>query len=233
MEQEFTVEHHAVYYALLVKQALSYDEEQGKDRVLQATRRYGEDRGRRMAGEAQKNGDPLIPATYFVYGELPAVTGESESALSFENGHIHSTVTKCGWIEAWKRHGLLEYGRCYCEVIDEGVYAGFSPSLKLKIASRLSCGEDACRFDFGQWKDTDGELVQEAAGRLGDRFRKDFLFHTRKLKEVMGGYLEEVYGEKGFEMTKKADEEFGLIFGEKFSEALTKEADCRGQGYGR
>ena len=220
---DFTVEHHAVLYALIAKQIMLADPDQGEVHILEATGRYGEERGRRMALAAKKDGCPLTPMGYVVYGELPAVSGDSKSSSSFENGRHLTSVRGCGWLDAWKKYGLTEYGAYYCRVIDESVYRGFNPELELKISSCLSRGDGACGFDWGEAvSQEEFNWYREAAGKLGSGFRKDFLFHTSRVLAVMKAYLEEVYGGKGNEIVNQAMEEFTEIFGREYGGILEK-----------
>lgn len=220
---DFTVEHHAALYALMAKQIMLADPDQGEGRILEATGRYGEERGKRMAQAAQKDGCPLTPLGYMVYGELPAATGNSKSSSSFDNGRCLTSVSRCGWLDAWEKYGLAEYGTFYCRVIDESVYRGFNPELELKVTSCLSKGDAACGFDWGEAVSGE-EAVRygEAAKKLGSSFRKDFLFHTSRILAVMKEYLEEVYGGKGNEIVKQAMDEFSGIFGREYGELLEK-----------
>lgn len=221
---DFTVEHHAVLYALIAKQIMIFDPDQGEYHVLEATGRYGEERGKRMAQAARKDGCRLTPYAYMVYGELPLVTGASKSSSSMEHGRLLTSVSQCGWLEAWKKYDLTEYGAMYCRVIDESVYRGFNPELELKVSSCLSEGDEACGFDWGTAGSAEeyGEC-QKIAEKLGTSLKKDFLFHTSRILAVMSEYLREAYGQKADEIVKQAMEEFTRIFGESYAAVLAAE----------
>ena len=220
---DFTVEHHAVLYALIARQIMLADPDQGEVHILEATGRYGEERGKRMAQAAKKEGCPLTPLVYMIYGELPAVTGGSRSSFFFENGRCLTSVSGCGWLDAWKKYDLMKYGSYYCRVIDESVYRGFNPDLKLKISSCLSRGDASCGFDWGEAvSEEEFNRYRENAGTLAAGFRKDFLFHTSRILAVMKEYLEEVYGRRGIEIVKRAMEEFSCIFGREYGEVLER-----------
>ncbi|WP_180994691.1 L-2-amino-thiazoline-4-carboxylic acid hydrolase [Clostridium sp. chh4-2] len=222
--RDFTVEHHAVLYALMAKQIMLFDPAQGEVHVLAATGRYGEDRGKRMARAALKDGCGLNPCSYMVYGELPLVTGASKSSSSVEGGRFRTSVSGCGWLDAWKKYDLADYGAFYCKVIDESVYRGFNPELELKISSCLSGGDEACGFDWGEAvSQEEQQRCQEFAEKLGTGFRKDFLFHTSGMLAVMGEYLKEAYGNHGNEIVERALEEFSRIFGREYAAILEKE----------
>lgn len=220
-EKDFTVEHHAVLYALFVKQILLHDPERGEERVREATWRYGRERGERMAAEALKHGDPLTSAYYTIYGELPLSTGPSRSESCIDGPRYTTSVYGCGWLDAWEKYGLKEYGARYCDVIDESVYTGFNPELKLSVESRLSRGDGVCRFDWGEGiPEEEVRRCMERAAGLGNSFRKGFLFHTARILAVFGGYLEEIYGNAGCEMKEQAKEEFTRLFGMEFTRVL-------------
>ena len=53
------IEHHAMMFAFLSKHAIRLCGNRGKDAILDAMTKYGKERGRRMALNAQTHGDPL------------------------------------------------------------------------------------------------------------------------------------------------------------------------------
>ena len=63
------IEHHAMMFAFLSKHAIRLCGNRGKDAILDAMTKYGKERGRRMALNAQTHGDPLNTMTNQAYGE--------------------------------------------------------------------------------------------------------------------------------------------------------------------
>ena len=69
------IEHHAVLYALLEKEAVEQAGEEGRKAMYEATARYGRERGARMRQNAEKFGDEPNAFSYLAYGEWSAAPG--------------------------------------------------------------------------------------------------------------------------------------------------------------
>jgi len=78
-------------------------------------RRYGNERGRRMALRAQANGHPLTVENYFRYGEWRSGKGRWSRDCS-KNRPCDDTCPKMPWFSAWKGSGLVIYG---CFIVRE------------------------------------------------------------------------------------------------------------------
>ena len=86
------IEHHAMMFAFLSKHAIRLCGNRGKDAILDAMTKYGKERGRRMALNAQTHGDPLNTMTNQAYGEWkpgtdgiwPALYGADTADLHFQ-----------------------------------------------------------------------------------------------------------------------------------------------------
>ncbi|MEI3219999.1 MAG: hypothetical protein V8S08_10790 [Lachnoclostridium sp.] len=63
------IEHHAVLFALLARQAITLCGDDGKDAILKGMTKYGNERGARMAANALAHGDELSTMTNQAYGE--------------------------------------------------------------------------------------------------------------------------------------------------------------------
>ena len=70
---QFTETDHAMLFGWMARAVIQrVGEEKGEVVVRQAVRRYGEQRGRRMALRAEANGHPRSMTNYIVYGEWAA-----------------------------------------------------------------------------------------------------------------------------------------------------------------
>jgi len=146
---KFTASHHAILIALLSRSAITrLRAENGEKIIRQAVRRYGEQRGRRMALRAQRDGEPLTMLNYMAYGEWRTEPGESAQRSEEMVPHARSFVDRCPWHQAWVESGLLQYGRLYCQEIDQALARGFNPALRLNVLSTLSNDGCPCEFVF-------------------------------------------------------------------------------------
>lgn len=215
------IEHHAVLFALLSRSAIELCGEQGKEAILAGVDRYGEERGKRMARRAQGHGDSLDLVSYQAYGEWRAQPGQMETVVLRTEPALVTTITKCAWYDAWKKYGLLEYGKYYCLPIDAALYRGFRPDLTVKPFVNLSWGNDRCEFDWGRpLPREDEDRLERKRKELGDSCVRDFNFHAAHLFHTVGGVLAERLGEKGKTAAEEAVPRFIELFGAKYWEAV-------------
>ena len=117
--------------------------EQGKAAFVHATRHYAEQRGRRMAQTAIRDGQPLTYDTYCRYGEW--VNTEDAKALNANNQSVPQTVNPvfethifvCPWAYQFKKMGLQEAGLVYCHDLDASICRGFNPEIDYKTTQTL------------------------------------------------------------------------------------------------
>jgi hypothetical protein len=135
-------------------------------------------------------------------------------------------VIKCGWCDAWEKHGLLEYGRIYCDHTDENLVYGFNPELTLGMGKIMSHGSDICEFDWIGCAITDADNFAVLRKELAPRVTKDFLYHTAHLLSALRRTLFLELGlVKGREIINRALLDYEEIFGGEKKSALLSEAE--------
>jgi hypothetical protein len=148
-QRKFTAGNHADLFALLSRSVITHlGAERGEKIVRMAVRRYGEQRGYRMALRALRDGEPLTMLNYMAYGEWRGEESESEQHMVEMPPDVRSLVTRCPWNQAWRESDLLQVGRLYCLEIDHALVRGFNPALRLDVLSTLSNNERPCEFVF-------------------------------------------------------------------------------------
>ena len=220
-EIQCSIEHHSTLFALLSKYAILYSGEKGQKAVVDGVTKYGKERGQRMAKNALSNGDELTFVNSQAYGEWRAQDGEMENNI-LKNGSTYVTnCTKCAWCNSWEKHDLLNYGKYYCVTIDEAVINGFNNDFHVDVIENLSWGAKSCEFDWKQpMSDEDIKKVQEKKLELGNKYVKDFNFHTAHLLHTVGNTLKEQLGEEGEKAVDPAVEEYVKIFGKEYLDAI-------------
>ena len=145
------IEHHAILFALLAKHAIELCQDAGREAILAGMTTYGNERGRRMAANALARGDELTTLTNQAYGEWrPDYDGQMEFGQLQTEPTFKTYVSRCAWCDAWKKHGLTEYGKLYCVNVDNAVYQGFRPDFVCTpTAAAMSWGGERCEFDWG------------------------------------------------------------------------------------
>lgn len=217
------IEHQATLFALLSKYTYQYAPESAHEVMKAATIKYGNERGTRMAATARANGDEIDVISNQAYGEwVPDYPGQMEFGIIRGEPSLQTYISKCAWCEAWKKHKLLEYGKVYCEVVDNAVFQGFNPEYTCTtLKETLSFGGARCEFDWQEPITEDG-LVKLAAKKaeLGDSNHKDFNFHTAHVWYTVGEVINEAYGELGQKIIEEAAETYCEIFGEAYFQVL-------------
>ncbi len=217
------IEHHAVMFALLSKNIIEQYDEKGKEAILKAMTKYGNERGARMAQNALKNGDELTVMTSQAYGEWkPDYEGQMVFGRLRSKPTLRTFISKCAWCEAWKKHDLLTYGKYYCVNVDNAVFQGFrSDFVCSPVSDSLSFGGERCDFDWGEpLSDQDLVNLDIKKKELGTTCMKDFNFHTAHLLQSISQTLLDVLGEKAQVAVDKSIEQFGDKFGKDYVEKI-------------
>lgn len=219
------IEHHAVLFALLSKHAITLCQDTGKEAVLKGMTRYGNERGARMAANAQANGDPLTTMTNQAYGEwVPDYEGQMEFGILRTKPTLQTYIAKCAWCDAWRKYDLLDYGKYYCVNVDNAVYQGFrSDFVCTPTTTSLSFGGERCEFDWGcPLTEEDVNALAQKKKELGASCQRDFNFHTAHLLYTVGNTLKEELGASGAEAVEKAVQEYTELFGQKYLDVLSE-----------
>lgn len=216
------IEHHAVLYALLEKEAVEQYGEAGRRAMTEATAAYGSERGGRMRARALANGDAANAFTYLAYGEWSPEPGQME-VVDVPGTATHVTqVKKCEWCRCWSKNGLLDYGKAYCQNVDKCIAHGYDPDFDLGVESLMSAGDPVCTFDYGFAMTPDlREELAAIRARLGTSAQKDFNYHSAHLWFTCRRVLMEQLGaEEGADVADAALFAFTRRFGSEFTDAI-------------
>ncbi len=217
------IEHHAILFALLSKNAITLAGEAGKEAILKGMTKYGNERGARMAANALANGEELTTMTNQAYGEWkPDYQGQMDFGTLRTEPTLHTYIAKCAWCDAWKKHDLTEFGKYYCVNVDNAVYQGFrSDFVCTPLTTALSWGGERCEFDWGHpLSKEEAELLPEKKKALGTSCMKDFNFHTAHLLHTVGNTLKEELGKVGETAVEKGIAEYIEKFGQEYFDVL-------------
>lgn len=217
------IEHHAMMFAFLARQAIELCGEKGREAILQGMTVYGNERGARMAANASAHGDELTTMTNQAYGEWkPDYDGQMEFGTLRTEPTLQTYIAKCAWCDAWKKHNITEYGKYYCVNVDNAVYQGFRPDFVCTpTATSLSWGGSRCEFDWGHpLSSEEVTALAEKKKDLGDSCMKDFNFHTAHLKYTLSKILVETLGDNGKKAVDLALKDYTEAFGEEYLTVL-------------
>jgi hypothetical protein len=210
-----TEKHHAVLFALLSRQAgQQLGQPDGIKVIRLAVRHYGEQRGRRMALRALRNGKPLTLETFLQYGEWQSATQEGRSEVVTDGQNLISRVLRCPWNNAWLEAGLNQFGRLYCLEIDHALVRGFNPVLSIAVNQTLSNDDVPCEFVFP------GTPLPAEKNPLNEDKVKSWEYHCAHMLRACQDVFYELYGDRGYQVAQKALDEFRDLYGKDLVESI-------------
>ena len=221
--EAFTAEHHALLFAGIARETIALVGEGAAAPVLRAAVwRYGEQRGRRMALRAQEDGQPLSMATFLSYREWEVPAGEMQQTGVPWRGDLRVQVRRCCWATTWQREGLTEYGKYYCQEIDEALVHGFNPDLVIDVQGTRTNGSRMCQLVYhGAFE---GTLIHEETQREQGRRMLPWSYHTAHLYATMNAVLQRELGPAGVTAVQAALEAFAKRFGAPMADAFVADA---------
>lgn len=216
----FTPSHHGLLMAWLARQACQrVGPLKGEMVTRKAIRRYGEERGRRMAQRALADKKELNTLTYMLYGEWSAAPGEVEQRLEANNhNNMRLLVERCPWHQVWLDHDLIEFGRIYCQEIDLALLRGFNPDLHLDVVKTQTNDRQPCDFIFhGTPLNTANSIALKVGKKVspGKRVLLPWEFHVGHLFKTFNDVFLAELGLVGREAAEAALNEFAQRFGEQ------------------
>jgi hypothetical protein len=212
----FSATHHALLFAWISRALFQrVDEETAEIAIRKAVRRYGEQRGKRMALRAEADGHALSMAAYRAYGEWVVEPDEMASRSVEQFGDVTTHVHRCSWYTAWTENGLSRYGRYYCLEIDRALVRGFNSALCLEV-NRTQPGEgDYCEFVY---RDV-GEAIPDPAATM------PWEYHAGHMYKTMGEVLAEELGSMGSVVIGQAMDWFTERYGVQAVRQITAYQD--------
>ena len=221
------IENQAMMFALLCKYTVLAKGEEGRAVIQEGMKRYGRERGARMAERARANGDPVALWTNQAYGEWkPDYAGQMEFGTVCTEPAFVTYISKCAWCEAWKKYDILEYGREYCVNVDAAVYEGFGGgfgcgAVCTPVSTAMSWGGDCCRFDWGlPLSEEEQRMVSEKKAELGTSAMKDFAYHTAHIYCALTDTICKHFPEESYDIIQKAVRGYTDLFGQEDYDAL-------------
>ena len=205
--------------------------EQGKAVFIHATQFYAEQRGRRMAKRAVRDGQPLTYETYRAYGEWEN-TKEAKDAGIANRSEVVSTspvfefhVHVCPWHEEFKALGLEEAGLVYCAHLDNSIARGFNPYLVYEVPQTLH----SCPFCVQRVSNLQGlapgqkslpASFDPAKARPEQARRQDFAYHCAHSYWSYARTAAYIFGAAGGQLAAEVLEDIAKDWGEAYANRL-------------
>ncbi|MDR1516010.1 MAG: L-2-amino-thiazoline-4-carboxylic acid hydrolase [Synergistaceae bacterium] len=223
----FYIDDHALLYGLIAMSAEDVRGAEGLGAITRAVIRYCGERGLRAAGRCLADGAELTVRSYILYGEWADTRGWCRAGASSFEPFYTTRVVLCPWCEAWKKHGLLKYGKIYCGHADRSLVHGFNPELRIEMGEILSCGGNVCEYGWSgfRFSPEDEEALSRGRAEIAPRVTRDFLYHCGHLLRT---FREEIFLQfglvQGRAIISKSLDLYGEIFGRKKTIAIEEES---------
>lgn len=216
----FNEKTHAYLAARYYQQLTDRFGERGKQAFIHATQYYGEQRGRRMAQRAIRDGQPLTYHTYLCYGEW-VNTEESKAQGCANQSEVIAwepdytlRVTRCPWHEQFREMGMTEAGSTYCAHLDNSICRGFNPYLVYEVPQTLHTA-DCCLHIVRQAGLVPGERPAKKAAYL-----QPFSYHCAHTYWSYRAVASAVFGPEGEQAALQVYEDFRAQYGQEMAAAL-------------
>ena len=219
--KKWTERHHAYIAAAFYKAAKERSLRNYREAFIKAVQFAAEQRGRRMALRALRDGYSLDYAAYRRYGEWAptdcwSCEGGYERALEQRNTDTDYgyAITSCPWADVFIEEGLKEDGGPdYCSDLDPSIVRGFNPKLTYIHRPGLYSGGKCIQFQ------KDGMQAQSLPPKNPDDIR-DFAYQCGCLYKAFYTVFTSVYGNAGEEASKAVLKKIAEKWGDEYSELL-------------
>ncbi|MBQ6314931.1 MAG: L-2-amino-thiazoline-4-carboxylic acid hydrolase [Mogibacterium sp.] len=222
------IENQAMMFAFLSKYTILAHQEEGRSVIQEGMKRYGRERGARMAARARACGDPVDLWTNQAYGEWkPDYPGQMEFGTLVTQPTFRTYISKCAWCEAWKKYDILEYGREYCVNADAAVYEGFGcGAVCTPLTTSMSWGGTRCDFDWGKpLTDEEVSMIAAKKAELGTSAMRDFDFHTAHIYYTITKTVREFFPDDAEDIICRAVNDYIDLFGQADYDRIMDFAD--------
>ena len=208
-----TERHHAFIAASFYKHLAEEYAEHGKDIFIFATRTYGEERGRRMAERALRDGKKLDFHSYKAYSEwAPTMEMMEEGSanrsenLEYSPDYMYK-VTVCPWAIQFAAMDLKECGSVYCRYIDKAIVRGFNPDLRFEVPCNLNDRDHCIQI----MKDADFDKDSIPSGNPINQ--ESFAYHCAHIYFTFSRITVITLKEKGHDIIDKVKEDYISEYG--------------------
>jgi hypothetical protein len=214
------VEHHALLFAWLAREATSRFGEEGEEAIRAGVREYGSRRGTRTAAHAKAEGRPCDYLSYALYGEVDFGQTDNDSRIVKETPQVEIEVGRCSWHNTWRERGLLEYGRLYCQEIDAALMRGFNPAMAFELDGSLTSGASRCRFVYVDAQPRLAVKLKNPPGQVRAAAIRPFAFHVADLYDALSTVLLQRFGESARPVLAAAMASFAAEYGAAAAEQV-------------
>ena len=201
-------------------------EERGRRAFIHATQYYAEQRGRRMAQRAIRDGKELNFTNYYRYGEW--VNTQDVKDLGCNNimkfvkyepdGELH--FTQCPWATQFHEMGLNNTaGAEYCRHLDNSIVRGYNPYLTYEVDQTIET-EDYCIHRMGPVDFDENTDLSKKPENL-----RDFEYHCAHSYWAYNEVTAAIFGAEGMGVNAQVLADLAADYGQDMADTLMKYKD--------
>ncbi|MCR5449594.1 MAG: L-2-amino-thiazoline-4-carboxylic acid hydrolase [Solobacterium sp.] len=219
---EFNERVHAYIAARYYEQLTEKFGERGKKAFIHATQYYAEQRGRRMAQRAIRDGKELTYQTYQEYGEWVNTDYTIENGWSNQATvtnwapDLETHITRCPWHTQFKEMGLVEAGHTYCAHLDNSICRGFNPYITYDVLQTLH-KSDYCIHIL---RDVNYEVGESHPKKK--EYLKNFEYHCAHSFWSYAEVTEAIFLSEGKEVVENVLKVFTEDYGQEMADTLVR-----------
>lgn len=199
--------------------------ERGVAAFKHATRHYAEQRGRRMAQRAIRDGQPLTYDTYCRYGEW--VNTEEAKSLGINNQSKAQTVNPvfethifvCPWAYQFKKMGLEHAGLVYCSDLDASICRGFNPEISFKTTQTLHDHDHCIQIVDPSNIDANNMPVKRPEGLM------PFEYHCAHSYWAYADTVRAIFASEGDKIASQVLQDVAEEYGKEYADTLMNYKD--------
>jgi hypothetical protein len=216
------IDHHhvALLFAYLAKACIDEYGCEGKSAAMSVAIDFGEARGREMRRIANEHGSRNDFISYLCFSDISL--GDHKLSISKWSPDVEICICKCGWHQCWQQYNLVEFGKIYCQVIDQAILRGFNDDLRFCAPQILTDGVSKyCKFIYYDVGIKMADILRYIFLKtkyllLRKTFKKPFSYHYDNLLCSFERELYKRFGKDGFLLIRSVGE--GICF--EFPELL-------------
>ena len=139
-------------FCTIAEEVITQFGNKGREAIVESVKKYGEERGRRVAKIVKSEGKELTLNNFFIYSDLDS-SSINKVKLNIADGNLEVIIRDCIYFTGCKEWEKLDYGSIYCDSIDISTLKGYNPALTIEILSKLTKGDKRCVFRYIVKKD--------------------------------------------------------------------------------
>lgn len=187
-----------------------------------ATKNYANQRGKRMAKRAIRDGKELTYEVYCQYGEWintkNSIKNNIANKVDFvENGpDIVMNISQCPWRFQFKSMGAVEAGITFCKYLDKSLIEGFNSDIDYSVRLETLDGSEKeyCVHTIEECKLNKKDISKN------QEYLREFDYHCAHLFWSFRETIIDIFGYKGLKISNQVLEDCVKEYGEKSVESI-------------